>query len=66
MECYRCMSAELVLAALWPTDRKSYKHAGIVLRLCTNCGLEHNHVGDDEPLMPEVASVDAPDARPDI
>ena len=66
MECYRCMSTELVLAALWPADRKSYPQAGIVLRLCTNCGLEQNHMGHDEPSTPEIASVDAPDARPNL
>ena len=65
MECYRCMSAELVLAPLWPAERKSYEHAGIVLRLCMNCGLEQNHMGDDEALTSWAASVDAPDARPD-
>ena len=66
MECYRCMSAELVLASLWPAERESYQHAGIVLRLCMNCGLEQNHMGHDEPLTPETASRDAPDARPNL
>jgi len=60
------MSAELILAPLWPADRQSYKHAGIVLRLCMNCGLEQNHMGHDEPSTPEIASVDAPDARPNF
>jgi hypothetical protein len=60
------MSAELILAPLWPADRKSYKRAGIVLRLCMNCGLEQNHMGHDEPSTPEIASVDAPDARPNF
>tara|TARA_R110000751_G_scaffold53186_1_gene115423 strand:+ start:470 stop:652 length:183 start_codon:yes stop_codon:yes gene_type:complete len=60
------MSAELILAPLWPAERKSYKHAGIVLRLCMNCGLEQNHMGHDEPSTPEIASVDAPDARPNF
>jgi len=66
MECYRCMSAELVLAPLWPAERESYKHAGIVLRLCMNCGLEQNHSGHDEPLTARQASLEASDARPDL
>jgi len=64
MRCYRCRSVELVLAPLWPFERDTYKAAGIVLRLCMNCGLEQNHVGHDEYLTPGIASTDAPSARP--
>jgi len=66
MTCYRCESIDLVLAPLWPADRKSYPQAGIVLRLCMNCGLEQNHSGHDEPLTARQASLEAPDARPNI
>lgn len=60
MNCFRCDSEDLVLAALWPQDRKTYAYAGIVMRLCRNCGLEQNHCGDDEPLDPARAAEEAP------
>ena len=60
MECYRCEDEELVLAPLWPAERANYAIAGLVLRQCLNCGLEQNHVGDDEPLEPANAAELAP------
>ena len=60
MQCYRCESPSLELAALWPEERKNYASAGIVLRLCKNCGLEQNHVGDDESRNPHEAAEVAP------
>jgi hypothetical protein len=50
----------LILAALWPQDRKTYAKLGIVMRQCMNCGLEQNHCGDDEPLAPADAAQQAP------
>ena len=60
MHCYRCEDEELVLAPLWPAERKNYSAAGVVLRQCLNCGLEQNHIGDDEPLEPRKAAELAP------
>jgi len=60
VNCFRCDSEDLVLAALWPQDRKTYASIGIVMRLCRNCGLEQNHCGDDEPLDPARAAEEAP------
>ena len=61
MECYRCEATEdLVLAPLWPAERKNYVIANVVLRQCLNCGLEQNHVGDDEPLESRDAAELAP------
>jgi len=59
MECYRCESSELVLAPLWPYERKTYQQSGIVMRQCMDCGLEQNHCGHDEPLSPEQAAEEA-------
>ena len=61
MRCYRCESEDLALAGLWPQDRKTYAYVGIVMRICRNCGLEQNHMGDDEPLDPARAAEEAPD-----
>jgi len=52
-----------VLAPLWPYERKAYVQAGIVMRLCTNCGLEQNHSGHDEHMEPITASQEAPEAH---
>ena len=60
MRCYRCESSELPLATLWPHDRVTYEAIGIVLRQCLFCGLEQNHIGDDETLAPAVAARMAP------
>ena len=60
MLCYRCESSALELAPLWPLERKNYEEAGIVLRICMNCGLEQNHSGDDEPLTARQAALEAP------
>ena len=60
MKCYRCEFETLVLASLWPQERKQYAEAGIVMRLCTNCGLEQNHGGHDEQLEPYTAAKEAP------
>ena len=60
MECYRCEDEELVLAPLWPAERRDYPAAGVVLRQCLNCGLEQNHIGDDETLEPGRAAELAP------
>ena len=60
MLCYRCESCSLELAPLWPLERKNYELAGIVLRICMNCGLEQNHAGDDDPLTAEQAAIEAP------
>ena len=60
MKCYRCESEDITLAALWPNDRETYAAAGIVMRLCTNCGLEQNHCGDDETIDPAEAAAIAP------
>ena len=59
MECYRCDSPELVLAPLWPYERRIYQESEIVMRQCMNCGLEQNHCGHDEPLSPEQAAEEA-------
>jgi len=59
MECYRCESSDLVLAPLWPYERKVYQASEIVIRQCINCGLEQNHCGDDEPLSAREASEQA-------
>ena len=40
--------------------RKTYAYAGIVMRICRNCGLEQNHCGKDEPLDPARAAEEAP------
>ena len=61
MRCYRCEAEDLALAGLWPQDRKTYAYVGIVMRSCQNCGLEQNHMGDDEPLDPARAAEEAPD-----
>ena len=63
MSCYRCGDDALVLAPLWPYERKIYIEAKIVLRICTNCGLEQNHRGDDEHIEPIAASQEAPEAH---
>jgi hypothetical protein len=63
MTCYRCGEDALVLAPLWPYERKAYVQAGIVMRLCTNCGLEQNHRGHDENMEPISASQEAPEAH---
>jgi len=60
MECFRCGSNELPLASLWPAERSNYVDAGIVMRQCMNCGLEQNHCGHDEVLLPEDAANSAP------
>ena len=60
MKCYRCGSCELVLAPLWPYERKAYRDAGIVLRIWTGCGLEQNHANDDECLTSDEAAIAAP------
>ena len=60
MHCYRCESEVLELAALWPYERKTYVLAGVVLRICMNCGLEQSHMGDDEILEPAQAAEAAP------
>ena len=60
MKCYRCESEDLTLAALWPEDRKTYPAIPIVMRLCTHCGLEQNHCGDDETIDPAEAAELAP------
>lgn len=60
MKCYRCESDRLELATLWPAERTNYAMAGLVLRLCTNCGLEQSHIGDDEILEPAQAAEFAP------
>ena len=60
MRCYRCESPSLELAPLWPAERTNYISAGMVLRICMNCGLEQNHAGDDESLDPADAAQDAP------
>ena len=52
-----------MLAPLWPYERKVYVQAGIVMRLCTNCGLEQNHSGHDEHMEPITASQEAPEAH---
>ena len=59
MRCYRCGEETLVLAPLWPYERTAYVQAGIVMRLCTNCGLEQNHRGHDEHMAPIAASQEA-------
>jgi hypothetical protein len=59
--CYLCGAADLELAELWPRDRKLYRTAQIVMRQCQYCGLEQNHVGDDECLSADEASDLAPD-----
>ena len=63
MTCYRCGEGGLVLAPLWPYERKIYIEAKIVLRLCKNCGLEQNHRGHDEHIEPIAASQEAPEAH---
>ena len=60
MRCYRCESEDLVLAALTSYEQVEYQKAGIVMRVCQNCGLEQNHAGDDENLSPEYAALVAP------
>lgn len=60
MRCYRCDDLNLVLAPLWPHERKEYSTAGIVLRICANCGLEQNRVGDDEEMTANEAAFTAP------
>ena len=52
-----------MLAPLWPYERKAYVQAGIVMRLCINCGLEQNHSGHDENMEPITASQEAPEAH---
>jgi hypothetical protein len=61
VNCYHCGSSDVSLAELWPKERKSYRMAQIVMRQCQHCGLEQNHVGDDECLSPDEASDLAPD-----
>jgi len=60
MECYRCDSAKLELAPLWPYERESYAAIEIVMRQCQHCGLEQNHYGHDEMLTPGEAAEYAP------
>jgi len=60
MNCYRCESEDLSLAALWPQDRKIYAAINIVMRICKHCGLEQKHQGDDEPLDAAEAATLAP------
>jgi hypothetical protein len=60
MKCFRCGSGDLPLASLWPAERSNYVEAGIVMRQCMNCGLEQNHCGHDEVLLPEDAAHSAP------
>ena len=64
MECYRCESADLVLAPLWTKERRTYAEIDIVMRICLSCGLEQNHIGHDEPLTACQASNDAPSNGP--
>ena len=63
MRCYRCDEESLELAPLWPYERKAYVQAEIVIRICTNCGLEQNHRGHDEHMEPIAASQEAPEAH---
>lgn len=63
MRCYRCEEESLELAPLWPYERKAYVQAEIVIRICTNCGLEQNHRGHDEHMEPITASQEAPEAH---
>ena len=63
MRCYRCEEESLELAPLWPYERKAYVQAEIVIRICTNCGLEQNHRGHDEHMEPIKASQEAPEAH---
>jgi hypothetical protein len=60
VNCYRCASDALILAPLWPEDRKTYAAIGIVMRICKNCGLEQSHCGDDETIDPAEAAQMAP------
>ena len=60
MECYRCDSAKLEMAPLWPYERESYAAIEIVMRQCQHCGLEQNHYGHDEMLTPGEAAESAP------
>lgn len=65
LTCYRCKTrGSLVLAHLWPYERIAYVEAGVVMRQCTWCGLEQNHMGDDEVLDPAKAASDAPKRLP--
>jgi hypothetical protein len=61
MICYVCGDDDLPLAELWPRDRHLYRVAHIVMRQCQHCGLEQNHVGDDECLSSYASSDLAPD-----
>lgn len=63
MKCLKCESDDLVLAPLWPLERREYPKVGIVMRRCMDCGLEQNHMALDETLTPEEAAERAPTAR---
>lgn len=65
MICFRCGSNALPLAPLWPVERTNYTAAEIVMRQCMDCGLEQNHYGHDEVLLPVDAAKDAPAVHPD-
>ena len=51
-----------MLAPLWPHEREIYARVEIVMRMCLYCGLEQNHVRDDERLTPAEAARRAPSA----
>ena len=63
LRCYRCDSADVMLAPLWPEERKQYAISDIVMRQCQNCGLEQNHFNHDEPLTSALAAESAPSLR---
>ena len=60
MTCYRCKVEGLVLAPLWPHEKKTYPAIGIIMRICPNCGLEQNHCGDDDITCPATGAALAP------
>ena len=51
-----------MLSPLWPHEREIYSRVELVMRLCLYCGLEQNHVRDDEILTPAEAAYKAPPA----
>ena len=51
-----------MLAPLWPHEREIYGRVEIVMRRCLHCGLDQNHVRDDESLTPAEAARNAPPA----
>ena len=60
LTCYRCKFEGLVLASLWPYEKKTYPAIDIVMRICPNCGLEQNHYGDDDTASPTMCANLAP------